>query len=97
MIQLSLLQDVAEYVRGRVDKVVLNGSYEIRDFQVKQVTGETLALNYLVPVADVQSITLVELKDASDTVLTAHTVNVPITADHLMLQTIKVEEVAASG
>ncbi|MDR9857823.1 ketopantoate hydroxymethyltransferase [Paenibacillus sp. VCA1] len=92
MINTGLLHDVAEYVNSRVAKVVINGTYTITNFDVKAVTDNVLALNYVVPVAEVSLITLVELKDAADNVLTSNAVNVPITADHLMLQTIEVKE-----
>lgn len=92
MIAAELLHDVAEYVNSRVAKVVINGTYTITNFDVKAVTDNVLALNYIVPVAEVSLITLVELKDADDNVLTSDPVNVPIAADHLMLQTIEVKE-----
>ncbi|MFB4326389.1 ketopantoate hydroxymethyltransferase [Priestia sp. BR_2] len=92
MIAAELLHDVAEYVNSRVAKVVINGTYTLTNFDVKAVTDNVLALNYIVPVAEVSLITLVELKDADDNVLTSDQVNVPIAADHLMLQTIEVKE-----
>lgn len=92
MIKAGLLHDVAEYVNGRVAKVVINGTYEITKFEIKKVTDNVLALNYIVPVANVSWITLVELKDASDRVLSSNAVNVPITTDHVMVQTIEVKE-----
>jgi hypothetical protein len=92
MIAPILLHDVAEYVNSRVAKVVINGTYVITNFEVKAVTDNVLALNYVVPVSQVSLITLVEVKDSDDNVLTSNPVNVPITADHLMLQTIEVKE-----
>lgn len=92
MITAGLLHGVAEYVNSSVAKVVINGIYTITDFEVKAVTDNVLALNYIVPVAEVSLITLVELKDAANNVLISDPVNVPITADHLMLQTIEVKE-----
>lgn len=93
MITSTFLHDVAVYVDDHIDKVVLNGSYEITDFEVKQVTDSTLALNYMVRVADVSLITLIELKDSSNNVKTTNAVNVPIASDTLMLQTIELKEV----
>ncbi|SFF23278.1 hypothetical protein SAMN04487969_11984 [Paenibacillus algorifonticola] len=93
MIEPTLLHDVATYIDGRAAKVVINGTYAITDFEVKQVTGSTLALNYLVPASAVSLITSIEVRDAADVVLTSNAVNVPILADHLMLQTITVKEV----
>ena len=92
MIAEGILHDVAEYVNGRVAKVVLNGTYAITDFEVKAVTNKLLVLNYIIPVAEVSLVTLIELKDAADTVLSSNAVNIPIAADHLMLQTIEVKE-----
>lgn len=92
MIASNLLHDVAEYVNGRVAKVVINNSYTITDFEVKTVNENVLILNYIVLVSEVSLITLVELKDAADNVLSSNAVNVPITADHLMLQTIEIKE-----
>lgn len=93
MITAYLLNDLAKHVNGDVAKVVINGAYEITSFKVKEVTDNVLALNYIVPVADVSLITSIELKDASNNVLTSNQVNIPIVADHLMLQTIVVKEV----
>jgi hypothetical protein len=90
MIAATLLNELAEYVDDRIAKVVINGSYEITDFEVKAVTDNVIGLNYIVPVAEVSLITLVELKTANNTVLTSNPVNVPIAADHMMLQTITV-------
>lgn len=94
MITAEFLHDVAEYVDTRVKKVVLNGSYEITDFEVKAVTDNVLALNYIVPMEDVALITKIELKDESDNVITSDDVHVPVTSDALMLQTVEVKEVS---
>ncbi|MBD2846182.1 ketopantoate hydroxymethyltransferase [Paenibacillus sp. IB182496] len=94
MIATNFLHDIADYVDHRVAKVVINGSYEITQFEVKSVTDQTLALNYVVPLAEVSQITLIELKDAENQVLTANSVDVPITADHLMVHTLSIKEVS---
>lgn len=93
MIAETFLHDVARYVASRVAKVVLNGSYEITQFEVKAVTENTLALNYIIPVAEVTLVTSIELQDATGNVITSNNVHVPITADTLMLQNITVTEV----
>jgi hypothetical protein len=92
MIESTFLNDVAKYVDSRVAKVVLNGTYVITNFEVKQVTNNVLALKYLIPVADVSLVTSIELKDAADNVISSHDVNIPITADHLMIQSLTVKE-----
>ncbi|MBB6670290.1 ketopantoate hydroxymethyltransferase [Cohnella nanjingensis] len=92
MIATTFLHDVAVYTEGRVSKVVINGALEITDFETKQVTNNNLVLNYIVPVSDVTLITLIELKDSADNLISSNTVNVPITSDTFMLQTLKVKE-----
>jgi|HigsolmetaAR201D_1030396.scaffolds.fasta_scaffold57040_2 hypothetical protein len=93
MIAEQFMHDVAQYVEGRVSKVVLNSSYVISQFEQKAVTDGMLAINYIIPASDVSLVTKIELKDAADHVITSHDVNVPITSDTLMLQTIHVKEV----
>jgi len=92
MIDTAFLQDVAEYVDSRVAKVVLNGTYVITDFEVKQVADNVLAMKYLIPAADVSLVTSIELKDEVDNVISSNIVNIPIAADHLMIQSITVKE-----
>ncbi|RRJ62392.1 ketopantoate hydroxymethyltransferase [Paenibacillus oralis] len=93
MIATEFLHDVAEYVDTRVAKVVLNNTYEITNFDQKAVTDSTLAINYVVPAVDISLITQIELRDASNKVITSNAVNVPVPSDTLMLQTIEVKEV----
>ncbi|MFC6334284.1 ketopantoate hydroxymethyltransferase [Paenibacillus septentrionalis] len=92
MITSSLLNGVSGYVNGRIAKVVINGEFEITSFKVKEVTDNVVALNYIVPVADVNVVSLIELKDSKNQVLTSNTVNIPIAADQMMLHTITVKE-----
>lgn len=95
MMDATFLQDVALYVDSRVAKVVLNGSYVITNFEVKAVTDNILALNYIVPVAAVPVITQIDLVDANDALIASNSVNVPITSDTVMLQTIEIREVTS--
>lgn len=95
MIQAQFLHDVADYVDSRIEKVVLNNSYEITDFQVKAVTDSTVALNYIVPAANISLITQIDLKDPNNILISSDAVNVPVPSDTLMLQTIEVKEVTA--
>lgn len=92
MITSSLLNGVSGYVNGRIAKVVINGEFEITSFKVKEVTDNVVALNYIVPVAVVNVVSLIELKDSKNQVLTSNTVNIPIAADQMMLHTITVKE-----
>jgi len=93
MINAQFLYETAKFVDERVAKVVINESYEITEFEVKAVTDNVLAMNYIVPASEVSLITNIELKDSENNQITANDVNVPITSDTLMLQTIEVKEV----
>lgn len=92
MIAQLLLNQLAQVIDGKIAKIIINGSYEITNFKVKEVNQNVVALNYIVPVADVSLITTIAVVDANNKVLTNNNVNVPIVADHLMLQTISVKE-----
>ncbi|MBW7454663.1 ketopantoate hydroxymethyltransferase [Paenibacillus sepulcri] len=92
MITSHYLNEMATFTRGKVQKVVLNGSYEITGFQIKEVSEEELIMQYMVPNGSVAEITLLELKDSADQVISTNVVNVPITADSLLLHTIKLLE-----
>lgn len=97
MISTQFLEDIAKYVDSRIAKVVINGTYEITQFEVKQVTDSTLAIRYIVPASEVSVITMIELKDEDGNVISSNSVNIPITADQVMIQAIEVKEVAPNG
>lgn len=97
MINTEFLEDIAKYVDSRIAKVVINGTYEITKFEVKQVTDSTLAMRYIVPASEVSVITMIELKDEDGNVISSNSVNIPITADQVMIQAIEVKEVAPNG
>lgn len=97
MISTQFLEDIAKYVDSRIAKVVINGTYEITQFEVKQVTDSTLAMRYIVPASEVSVITMIELKDEDGNVISSNSVNIPITADQVMIQAIEVKEVAPNG
>ncbi|MFC4601862.1 ketopantoate hydroxymethyltransferase [Cohnella hongkongensis] len=93
MIDTQFLSDVADYVNGRIAKVILNGTVDITNFTVKEVSERTVILQYIIPVADVSLVELIELKDTSGNLITSNPVEIPITSDTLMLQTVEVKEV----
>ncbi|AFL99536.1 hypothetical protein Desde_1104 [Desulfitobacterium dehalogenans ATCC 51507] len=92
MIPITFLEDVADYVDGRITKVVLNGYYEITDFDVKQVREGIINMEYKVHNGAVPLITLIELRDSSNNVISSNNVYVPITTDTIITQTIRVKE-----
>lgn len=92
MITTGFLHVIAEIVDGKIAKVVINGTYEITDFEVKSVAGGKVALNYMVRAADVSNINLIEVKDSMNNVISSNSVDIPITTDHMMVQSIEVKE-----
>lgn len=93
MIVNSFLNDVARFVDTNIAKVVLNDTVEITNFTVKEVTGSTVGMQYIVPAADVSLVTKIDLRDANNNIKTTNNVYVPITTDTLLLQTVHVKEV----
>ena len=92
MIHAQFINKVAEYVEQQISKVVLNGSHEITSFEVKQVNENTVVLNYFVMANEVSHISLIEMKDAANEVITSNVVDGPVTSDTMLLQTILVKE-----
>lgn len=92
MISNSLLVEIAHIIDQKIAKVVLNGNYEITDFTLKQVSKTSAVLNYRVNAGAVGTITKIELKDAQNNVISTNNVNVPITTDTIMVQSILVKE-----
>lgn len=92
MISNSLLVEIAHIIDQKIAKVVLNGNYEITDFTLKQVSETSAVLNYRVNAGTVGTITKIELKDAQNNVISTNNVNVPITTDTILVQSILVKE-----
>ena len=94
MIVSTFLNEVAEYTDSKIAKVVLNDVYEITTFQVKEVTDTTVGMQYIVPSSAISLITKIDLKTATDQLISTNNVYVPIASDTLLLQTIYVREVS---
>jgi len=94
VISAAFLGKLAAYADQQIAKVVLNGDYEITQFEVKRVDGRVVTLNYLVPAVEVTQISRIDLVAADGTVISTNEVDVPITADTLMVQTLSFEEVS---
>jgi hypothetical protein len=92
MISNSLLVEIAHIIDQKIAKVVLNGNYEITEFTLKQVSETSAVLNYRVNAGTVGTITKIELKDAQNKVISTNNVNVPITTDTILVQSILVKE-----
>lgn len=94
MITAEFLGKVAAFTDQQISRVVLNGTYEITQFEIKQVSGSVVTLNYFVPASAVTEITLIELQAADGAVISSNAVQVPITADTIMVQTVEIQEVS---
>lgn len=92
MIDKQFLHSIAEHVNAKVAKVVLNGTFQIDQFEVKKVTENVLALNYIVRAKDLSVITKIELKDPNNSTISTNIVNIPVTTDQRMIQEIEIKE-----
>ncbi|MBY0117842.1 ketopantoate hydroxymethyltransferase [Paenibacillus xylanexedens] len=91
MIDQGILNELAAHLNSRITKVVINGVYEITNFSEKAVTESTVAVNFLIPAADVSMVTLIEVKGPNIRV-SSKPVNLPVISDTLMLETFEIEE-----
>lgn len=92
MITDRFLGSVADFVNTNVAKVVLNEDYEITTFSVKSVQDNVLTIEYMVPSASVSVVNLIQLKDATDRLISENQVYVPVPSDTIIRQTITVNE-----
>ncbi|MDQ0269926.1 ketopantoate hydroxymethyltransferase [Cytobacillus purgationiresistens] len=92
MISASFKNDIAKYTDQRVSKVVLNGTFSISNFEVKSVSDNVMVLNYIVFASDISLITKIELVDSQNKIISSNDVNIPVTTDQLMIQTIEIKE-----
>lgn len=95
-IQPALLTGTANFVSSDIAKARINGAIVISDI-AKSVLNSTLTVTYTLTAAQTNEITLVELLDADDTVLTASSVYVPVTQSTIMKHTIPVSEGVNNG
>ena len=95
MIEQAYLTRIADVVQTDIAKVVLNGVYEIIEFEQKAVTDSTVALNYIIPASAVSLVTTIEIKRADNSRISYKPVNLPVTSDTLMLETFEIEEVTS--
>lgn len=90
-IQPPLLSATAGFISGDVAKARINGT-EIITALSKQVMGNTAEITYTVPQGLVEAVTLAELLDTDDNVLTSSAVYVPVTGSTVMKHSIPVTE-----
>lgn len=92
MISTYFLTSVAGFTKDRISKIVLNDSIEITQFEIKELSGSSVIMQYMVHAADISDISKIELHDADGQVISSNTVSVSIAADTLLLHTIDVLE-----
>ena len=90
-IQEPLLSGVAKFTAGDIEKVRLNGSILVTALN-KTAEGGKVTLTYTVTKEQSETVTLIELLNASDTVLSKSTVYVPIVEPAIFTHTINVKE-----
>lgn len=93
-ISQNFLNNITTFMDKKIYKVKVNDKIEITDFETKQVTENTLQIEYSVKKEQIENgiITNIKLLDGTDTVLSDSVVYVPITYDTLVKHTIKTKE-----
>ena len=90
-IQPALLNAVATFTSGQVAAVRLNGTYVITGIS-KSVSDNVLTVSYTVQPSQASTISLIELLDPYNNVLTSDPVYVPVATTQVFTHTIPVEE-----
>jgi hypothetical protein len=92
MITDRFLTSVANFVDANIAKVVINQDVEITDFAIKEVQGNVFTIEYMVKADRVSEVHLIQLKDASNALVSENQVYVPVPSDTILRQTITVRE-----
>ena len=89
----GLLGDLATFTVGDIAKVRVNGNHIISTFIEKTASNNVATIQYNVPASlGIDVVTLLELLDSSNNVLTSSQVYVPLLQDVTMKHTITVKE-----
>ncbi|SFM40729.1 putative phage tail protein [Pelosinus propionicus] len=91
-VQPGLLADVAAFTATDIVKVRINGSVLITIFEIKTSSAAVTTVEYDVTPTQASTITLVELLNSSNVVLTSSTVYVPVPLGVRMTHTITFKE-----
>lgn len=91
-IQQAMLNDTAAFVSSDINAVLLNDSIRVTEFRSKQVTDNSVSVEYSVTADMTSLITDIKLLKADNTVLTQAAVYVPITQSTICKHNILVKE-----
>ncbi|MCP3773666.1 ketopantoate hydroxymethyltransferase [Paenibacillus sp. MZ04-78.2] len=93
MIPTTFISELAQFTNTQIEKVVLNGSYEINTFRIKKVEAGIVELEYMIPAGSVAEVKLIELGSSKGQVVSSNEAYVPITSDTVIKHTVTVREV----
>lgn len=91
-LQTNLFNRTATFLATLPATVTINGTYNITNFEILSASANKANLQYIVPLSATSLITLIEVKDSTGALLSSDVVNIPITSDHLQVQSITVRE-----
>lgn len=91
-IKPQLLNDTAEFIETDVAAVLINDTIQITEFKLRQVTNNSVILEYEIHPAMTSLVTNIKLLKQDDSVLTESNVYVPVTQTVLNKHTLRVKE-----
>lgn len=91
MIPTTYLNELAQYTDDKIAKVVINETYEVESFLLRELSGNLIELEFMIPLGAVSDVTLIELQSEDGQTISTNTVFVPITTDTMIRQTIQVK------
>lgn len=93
MIPVEFQNDVASFVESQIAKVQINGSYDITNFEVKNVVGNKVDMVYMIPFGSVTEVHSMALLKADNQVISTNDVYLPISSDTNISHTFTILEV----
>ncbi|WP_313894301.1 ketopantoate hydroxymethyltransferase [Psychrobacillus sp.] len=93
MIRAEFINEIAQFIETKIDKVRINDIYDIKNFTIKSVSEGKVNMAYMIPNGAVTKVTNMALLDEHDLVIAANDVYIPISSDTDISHTFTIVEV----
>lgn len=93
MIKAEFMNEIAQFIETRIDKVRINGVYDITNFTIKSVSGSKVSMAYMIPNGAVTKVANMALLDEDELVIATNDVYIPISSDTDISLTFTLTEV----
>lgn len=92
-IESELINELKRTTLNKINHIIINDTYRIDNFKVKDIVDDKVVIEYVVPVSSsLDNITKVQIFDSNSKVLSTITLYVPLLNDSELKHTINIEE-----